>query len=77
IDGLLDRKPAHLSGGQRQRVALARAMVRHPSVFLFDEPLSNLDANLRHALRAEIRQLHDQLGVTFIYVTHDQHEAMS
>lgn len=77
IDGLLDRKPAHLSGGQRQRVALARAMVRHPSVFLFDEPLSNLDANLRQALRAEIRQLHDQLGVTFIYVTHDQHEAMS
>ena len=77
IDGLLDRKPAHLSGGQRQRVALASAMVRHPSVFLFDEPLSNLDANLRQALRAEIRQLHDQLGVTFIYVTHDQHEAMS
>ena len=77
IDGLLDRKPANLSGGQRQRVALARAMVRHPSVFLFDEPLSNLDANLRQALRAEIRQLHDQLGVTFIYVTHDQHEAMS
>lgn len=77
IEGLLDRKPAQLSGGQRQRVALARAMVRHPSVFLFDEPLSNLDANLRHALRAEIRQLHDQLGVTFIYVTHDQHEAMS
>lgn len=77
IDGLLERKPAQLSGGQRQRVALARAMVRHPSVFLFDEPLSNLDANLRQALRAEIRQLHDQLGVTFIYVTHDQHEAMS
>lgn len=77
IDMLLDRKPAQLSGGQRQRVALARAMVRHPAVFLFDEPLSNLDANLRQALREEIRQLHDQLGVTFIYVTHDQHEAMS
>ncbi len=77
MDGLWERKPAQLSGGQRQRVALARAMVRHPSVFLFDEPLSNLDANLRQALRAEIRQLHDQLGVTFIYVTHDQHEAMS
>lgn len=77
IDGLWDRKPAQLSGGQRQRVALARAMVRHPAVFLFDEPLSNLDANLRQALRMEIRQLHDQLGVTFIYVTHDQHEAMS
>lgn len=77
IDGLLERKPAQLSGGQRQRVALARAMVRHPAVFLFDEPLSNLDANLRQALRAEIRQLHDELGVTFIYVTHDQHEAMS
>ncbi|MDO8447833.1 MAG: ABC transporter ATP-binding protein [Rhodoferax sp.] len=77
IDGLWERKPAQLSGGQRQRVALARAMVRHPAVFLFDEPLSNLDANLRQALRTEIRQLHDQLGVTFIYVTHDQHEAMS
>jgi len=77
MDGLWERKPAQLSGGQRQRVALARAMVRHPSVFLFDEPLSNLDANLRQALRTEIRQLHDQLGVTFIYVTHDQHEAMS
>ena len=77
IADLWQRKPAQLSGGQRQRVALARAMVRRPSVFLFDEPLSNLDANLRQALRAEIRQLHDQLGVTFIYVTHDQHEAMS
>lgn len=77
IDALMDRKPAQLSGGQRQRVALARAMVRRPAVFLFDEPLSNLDANLRQALRAEIRQLHQQLGVTFIYVTHDQHEAMS
>ena len=77
IDGLWERKPAQLSGGQRQRVALARAMVRHPTVFLFDEPLSNLDANLRQALRMEIRQLHDQLGITFVYVTHDQHEAMS
>jgi len=77
IDGLWERKPAQLSGGQRQRVALARAMVRRPAVFLFDEPLSNLDANLRQTLRGEIRQLHDQLGVTFIYVTHDQHEAMS
>lgn len=77
IADLWGRKPAQLSGGQRQRVALARAMVRHPAVFLFDEPLSNLDANLRQTLRAEIRQLHDQLGVTFIYVTHDQHEAMS
>ncbi|KKW68416.1 ABC transporter [Lampropedia cohaerens] len=77
IDHLWLRRPAQLSGGQRQRVALARAMVRRPSVFLFDEPLSNLDANLRQALRAEIRQLHDQLGRTFVYVTHDQHEAMS
>jgi multiple sugar transport system ATP-binding protein len=77
IVDLWDRKPSQLSGGQRQRVALARAMVRHPAVFLFDEPLSNLDANLRQTLRAEIRRLHDQLGVTFIYVTHDQHEAMS
>jgi multiple sugar transport system ATP-binding protein len=77
IDHLWSRKPAALSGGQRQRVALARAMVRRPSLFLFDEPLSNLDANLRQSLRAEIRQLHDELGVTFVYVTHDQHEAMS
>lgn len=78
--GLLDywqRKPSQLSGGQRQRVALARAMVRRPSIFLFDEPLSNLDANLRQSLRTEIRQLHERLGVTFIYVTHDQEEAMS
>lgn len=77
IAHLWTRKPAALSGGQRQRVALARAMVRRPSLFLFDEPLSNLDANLRQSLRAEIRQLHDELGVTFVYVTHDQHEAMS
>lgn len=77
IDHLWTRKPAQLSGGQRQRVALARAMVRRPSLFLFDEPLSNLDASLRQSLRSEIRQLHDELGVTFVYVTHDQHEAMS
>ncbi|WP_454740188.1 ABC transporter ATP-binding protein [Cupriavidus necator] len=77
IDHLWERKPAQLSGGQRQRVALARAMVRSPSLFLFDEPLSNLDANLRQSLRGEIRALHRQLGVTFVYVTHDQHEAMS
>nr|WP_321271245.1 ABC transporter ATP-binding protein [Alcaligenes faecalis] len=77
IEHLWSRRPAQLSGGQRQRVALARAMVRRPSVFLFDEPLSNLDANLRQSLRSEIRQLHDELGVTFVYVTHDQHEAMS
>jgi multiple sugar transport system ATP-binding protein len=77
IDHLWARKPAQLSGGQRQRVALARAMVRSPSLFLFDEPLSNLDANLRQSLRSEIRALHRQLGVTFVYVTHDQHEAMS
>jgi len=77
IEHLWQRKPSQLSGGQRQRVALARAMVRKPSLFLFDEPLSNLDANLRQALRAEIRALHRKLGVTFVYVTHDQHEAMS
>ncbi|KEY57917.1 ABC transporter ATP-binding protein [Serratia sp. DD3] len=77
LNALWSRRPAELSGGQRQRVALARAMVRRPQVFLFDEPLSNLDAHLRQSLRAEIRQLHDTLGATFIYVTHDQHEAMS
>jgi len=77
IAHLWDRKPVQLSGGQRQRVALARAMVRRPSLFLFDEPLSNLDASLRQSLRSEIRQLHDELGVTFVYVTHEQHEAMS
>lgn len=77
LQTLWSRRPAELSGGQRQRVALARAMVRRPQVFLFDEPLSNLDAHLRQSLRAEIRQLHDTLGATFIYVTHDQHEAMS
>jgi multiple sugar transport system ATP-binding protein len=77
LDQQLGSKPAQLSGGQRQRVALARALVRHPKVFLFDEPLSNLDASLRHSLRAEIRALHQRLGITFIYVTHDQQEAMT
>nr|WP_272209791.1 ATP-binding cassette domain-containing protein [Marinicella sp. W31]MDC2875620.1 ATP-binding cassette domain-containing protein [Marinicella sp. W31] len=73
----LDRKPAHLSGGQRQRVAIGRAIVRDPSVFLFDEPLSNLDAALRHEMRVEILKLHKSLGSTMIYVTHDQVEAMT
>lgn len=73
----LDRRPADLSGGQRQRVAMGRAIVRHPKVFLFDEPLSNLDAKLRTQMRAEIRRLHNRLGVTSVYVTHDQVEAMT
>ncbi|MEJ6402656.1 ABC transporter ATP-binding protein [Yoonia sp. 2307UL14-13] len=73
----LDRRPADLSGGQRQRVAMGRAIVRHPKVFLFDEPLSNLDAKLRTQMRAEIKRLHNRLGVTSIYVTHDQVEAMT
>lgn len=73
----LDRKPSALSGGQRQRVALARAMVKKPKVFLLDEPLSNLDAKLRAAMRVELKQLHQRLGTTFVYVTHDQVEAMS
>jgi multiple sugar transport system ATP-binding protein len=77
IESLLARKPAQLSGGQKQRVALARAMVRRPRVFLMDEPLSNLDAELRVHMRAEIAQLHRQLGATFLYVTHDQVEAMT
>ncbi len=77
IGELLDRKPKALSGGQRQRVALGRAIVRRPKVFLFDEPLSNLDANLRVQMRTEISRLHKQLGTTMIYVTHDQIEAMS
>lgn len=77
IDGLLARKPAQLSGGQRQRVALARAMVRHPAAFLMDEPLSNLDAKLRVHMRDELSELHRRLGATFIYVTHDQIEAMT
>ncbi|UFJ42714.1 ABC transporter ATP-binding protein [Brevibacillus humidisoli] len=77
LEDYLSRKPGTLSGGQRQRVALARAMVKKPSVFLMDEPLSNLDAKLRQQMRQELIQLHKQLGTTFIYVTHDQAEAMS
>ena len=77
IDQLLDRKPAQLSGGQRQRVAMGRALVREPQIFLFDEPLSNLDAKLRVEMRHEINKLHESLGTTMIYVTHDQVEAMS
>ena len=77
LEELLDRKPKQLSGGQRQRVALGRAIVRNPKVFLMDEPLSNLDANLRVQMRSEIKQLHKKLGTTFIYVTHDQTEALT
>jgi multiple sugar transport system ATP-binding protein len=77
IEGLLDRKPRQLSGGQRQRVAVGRAIVREPKVFLFDEPLSNLDAKLRVETRANISKLHQRLQTTFIYVTHDQVEAMT
>lgn len=77
IDHLLDRKPKALSGGQRQRVALGRAIVREPKVFLLDEPLSNLDAKLRAQMRTELSKLHQRLGTTFIYVTHDQTEAMT
>jgi multiple sugar transport system ATP-binding protein len=77
IESLLDRKPRQLSGGQRQRVAVGRAIVREPKVFLFDEPLSNLDAKLRVQTRAEISKLHTRLATTFIYVTHDQVEAMT
>ncbi|MDD3237440.1 MAG: sn-glycerol-3-phosphate ABC transporter ATP-binding protein UgpC [Candidatus Gastranaerophilales bacterium] len=77
LDELLDRKPKQLSGGQRQRVALGRAIVREPKVFLMDEPLSNLDAKLRVQMRAEIKKLHQKLQTTFIYVTHDQTEALT
>jgi multiple sugar transport system ATP-binding protein len=77
IEHLLDRKPKALSGGQRQRVALGRAIVRDPAVFLFDEPLSNLDAKLRASMRTELIKLHKRLGTTFVYVTHDQTEAMT
>jgi multiple sugar transport system ATP-binding protein len=77
IEHLLDRKPAHLSGGQRQRVAMGRAIVREPAIFLFDEPLSNLDAKLRVEMRTEIKRLHDRLRATIVYVTHDQVEAMT
>jgi ABC-type sugar transport system ATPase subunit len=77
IEDLLQRKPNELSGGQRQRVAIGRALVRKPSVFLFDEPLSNLDAKLRNHMRRELKRLHSELGLTVIYVTHDQVEAMT
>ncbi|WP_321897015.1 ABC transporter ATP-binding protein [Burkholderia cepacia] len=77
IGHLLARKPGQLSGGQRQRVAVGRAMVRHPAIFLMDEPLSNLDAEMRVQMRTEIHELHQRLGATFIYVTHDQAEAMT
>ena len=77
IEELLDRKPKQLSGGQRQRVALGRAIVRDPDVFLFDEPLSNLDAKLRVQMRIELKKLHERLLATVIYVTHDQVEAMT
>ncbi|MBX4998753.1 ABC transporter ATP-binding protein [Rhizobium lentis] len=77
LDKLLDRYPRQLSGGQRQRVAMGRAIVRNPEVFLFDEPLSNLDAKLRVAMRAEIKELHQRLKTTTVYVTHDQIEAMT
>jgi multiple sugar transport system ATP-binding protein len=77
LDDLLDRKPGQLSGGQRQRVAMGRAIIREPQAFLMDEPLSNLDAKLRVAVRASLIQLHERLGVTTLYVTHDQVEAMT
>ena len=77
LSELLERKPAQLSGGQRQRVAMGRAIVRQPQAFLMDEPLSNLDAKLRVGMRASLAQLHQQLGVTTVYVTHDQVEAMT
>ncbi len=77
LETLLDRYPKQLSGGQRQRVAIGRAIVRRPRVFLFDEPLSNLDANLRAEMRVELKKLHQKLGATMIYVTHDQIEAMT
>ncbi|MDP9188472.1 MAG: ATP-binding cassette domain-containing protein, partial [Actinomycetota bacterium] len=77
LDELLDRRPANLSGGQRQRVAMGRAIVRSPKAFLMDEPLSNLDAKLRVQTRAEIARLHQRLGTTTVYVTHDQVEAMT
>ena len=77
LDALMQRRPAQLSGGQRQRVAIGRAIVRQPKAFLFDEPLSNLDAELRVQMRVEIAKLHQELGATMIYVTHDQVEAMT
>ena len=77
LEDQLDKKPKQLSGGQRQRVALGRALIRRPKVLLMDEPLSNLDAELRHQMREEIRRIHDTLGTTTVYVTHDQIEAMT
>lgn len=77
IEHLLDRKPSQLSGGQRQRVAMGRALARKPAIYLFDEPLSNLDAKLRVEMRTEIKKLHQNLGTTIVYVTHDQIEAMT
>ncbi|HEY8381504.1 MAG TPA: sn-glycerol-3-phosphate ABC transporter ATP-binding protein UgpC [Microvirga sp.] len=77
LEALLDRRPSELSGGQRQRVAIGRAMVRNPAAFLFDEPLSNLDAQLRAQMRIEIKRLHQRLGTTIVFVTHDQVEAMT
>jgi multiple sugar transport system ATP-binding protein len=77
LDQLLDRRPSQLSGGQRQRVAMGRALVRNPKIFLFDEPLSNLDAKLRIEMRTELKKLHRSLGATIVYVTHDQIEAMT
>ena len=77
VDQLLERKPSQLSGGQRQRVAIGRALVREPRIFLFDEPLSNLDAKLRRQVREDIREIQQKLGVTTIYVTHDQEEALA
>ncbi len=77
MEDLLKRRPSELSGGQRQRVAIGRAMVRDPVAFLFDEPLSNLDAQLRSQMRIEIKRLHQRLGTTIVYVTHDQIEAMT
>jgi multiple sugar transport system ATP-binding protein len=76
VEGLLDRRPRELSGGERQRTAIGRAMVRDPKVFLFDEPLSNLDAHLRAGMRTELKHLHRVLGTTFVYVTHDQDDAL-
>ena len=77
ITEFLQRKPSQLSGGQRQRVAMGRAIVRRPDVFLFDEPLSNLDAKLRNQMRTEIKRLHQKVSTTIVYVTHDQVEAMT
>lgn len=77
LEDFLDRKPGQLSGGQRQRVAMARAIIREPKVFLFDEPLSNLDAKLRVQMRHEIRRIHNRIGATSVFVTHDQHEGMT